>query len=159
MARVRAWVGLQVFRRADPHQLAAALARKIASPALALAAAHKALLSGGKVDLPANVRIRELAEASDALGKAAAAVRSRESTARDAMMCNFKTIMITDGNAAMTDEDHNASLASFYLTFGDVMSTDTVIGFLRRNAGKDLAAAEYVVGRARETGVGTEVAL
>ena len=65
-----------------------------------------------------------------------------ESTARDAMMCNFKTIMVTDGNAAMTDEDHNASLASFYLTFGDVMSTDTVIEFLRRNAGEGLAAAE-----------------
>jgi ureidoacrylate peracid hydrolase len=65
-----------------------------------------------------------------------------ESTARDAMMMNFKTIMVTDGNAAMTDEDHNASLASFYLTFGDVMSTDTVIKFLRRNAGEGLAAAE-----------------
>jgi len=65
-----------------------------------------------------------------------------ESTARDAMMCNFKTIMVTDGNAAMTDEDHNASLASFYLTFGDVMPTDTAIEFLRRNAGKGLAAAE-----------------
>jgi ureidoacrylate peracid hydrolase len=55
---------------------------------------------------------------------------------------NFKTIMITDGNAAMTDEDHNASLANFYLTFGDIMSTDTAIEFLRRNAGKGLAAAE-----------------
>jgi ureidoacrylate peracid hydrolase len=65
-----------------------------------------------------------------------------ESTARDAMMCNFKTIMVTDGNAAMTDEDHNASLASFYLTFGDVMPTNTVIEFLRRNADKRLAAAE-----------------
>jgi ureidoacrylate peracid hydrolase len=65
-----------------------------------------------------------------------------ESTARDAMMMNFKTIMITDGNAAMTDEDHNASLANFYLTFGDIMSTDKVIEFLRRNADKGLAAAE-----------------
>jgi ureidoacrylate peracid hydrolase len=65
-----------------------------------------------------------------------------ESTARDAMMVNFKTIMVTDGNAAMTDEDHNASLANFYLTFGDVMSTDKVIECLKRNAGKGLAAAE-----------------
>ena len=65
-----------------------------------------------------------------------------ESTARDAMMVNFKTIMVTDGNAAMTDEDHNASLASFYLTFGDVMPTDKVIECLGRNAGKGLAAAE-----------------
>ena len=65
-----------------------------------------------------------------------------ESTARDAMMCNFKTVMVSDGNAAATDEDHNASLAAFYLTFGDVMSTDMLIGCLRDNAKKRLAAAE-----------------
>ena len=33
-----------------------------------------------------------------------------ESTARDAMMLNFKTIMVTDGNAANTDDDHGAEL-------------------------------------------------
>ena len=65
-----------------------------------------------------------------------------ESTARDAMMLNFKTVMITDGNAAMTDEDHTASLIGFYLIFGDIMSTDFAIGCLKRNASKDLAAAE-----------------
>jgi ureidoacrylate peracid hydrolase len=65
-----------------------------------------------------------------------------ESTARDAMMRNFKTIMVTDGNAASTDEDHNAALANFYLTFGDIMSTDFAIGCLTRNAAKGLAAAE-----------------
>ncbi len=65
-----------------------------------------------------------------------------ELTARDAMMLNFRTIMVTDGNAAVTDEDHNASLASFYLTFGDIMSTDKLIGLLKRNAQRELAAAE-----------------
>jgi ureidoacrylate peracid hydrolase len=65
-----------------------------------------------------------------------------ESTARDAMMRNFKTIMVTDGNAANTDEDHNAALNNFYLTFGDIMSTDFAIACLERNARKDLAAAE-----------------
>jgi ureidoacrylate peracid hydrolase len=65
-----------------------------------------------------------------------------ESTARDAMMCNFKTIMVADGNAAATDEDHNNSLAAFYLTFGDVMMTDMLIGCLRNNAKTGLAAAE-----------------
>jgi ureidoacrylate peracid hydrolase len=65
-----------------------------------------------------------------------------ESTARDAMMCNFKTVMVSDGNAAVTDDDHNASLTSFYLTFGDVMSTDMLIGCLRNNGKKGLAAAE-----------------
>ena len=65
-----------------------------------------------------------------------------ESTARDAMMLNFKTIMVTDGNAANTDEDHNASLCNFYLTFGDIMSTDFAIDCLKRNARTGLAAAE-----------------
>jgi ureidoacrylate peracid hydrolase len=65
-----------------------------------------------------------------------------ESTARDAMMLNYKTVMITDGNAAATDEEHNASLIAFYLIFGDIMSTDFAIACLKRNAGKGLAAAE-----------------
>ena len=65
-----------------------------------------------------------------------------ESTARDAMMLNFKTIMVTDGNAAVTDQDHNASLIGFYLIFGDIMSTDVVIECLKRNVQKGLAAAE-----------------
>jgi ureidoacrylate peracid hydrolase len=65
-----------------------------------------------------------------------------ESTARDAMMLNFRTIMVTDGNAAVTDEDHNASLCAFYLTFGDIMSTDMLVALLKRNAQRGLAAAE-----------------
>jgi ureidoacrylate peracid hydrolase len=65
-----------------------------------------------------------------------------ESTARDAMMLNFRTIMVTDGNAAMSDEEHTASLCAFYLTFGDIMPTDMLIGLLRRNARRGLAAAE-----------------
>jgi ureidoacrylate peracid hydrolase len=56
-----------------------------------------------------------------------------ESTARDAMMLNFKTIMITDANAAANDEEHNASLIAFYLTFGDIMSTSEVISCLEKN--------------------------
>jgi ureidoacrylate peracid hydrolase len=65
-----------------------------------------------------------------------------ESTARDAMMLNFKTVMVSDGNAAVTDEDHKAALCAFYLTFGDVMTTDAVIASLERNARKHLTAAE-----------------
>lgn len=50
-----------------------------------------------------------------------------ESTARDAMMLNFRSIMVTDANAAMTDQDHNNSLTAFYLSFGDIMSTDAIV--------------------------------
>ncbi|HEX6692443.1 MAG TPA: hybrid sensor histidine kinase/response regulator [Burkholderiales bacterium] len=64
--------------------LAVALARKIAQPITALAAMAKALVSGARAAPPGEIRIRELAEAADALGKAAAAVHSRENTARDA---------------------------------------------------------------------------
>ena len=65
-----------------------------------------------------------------------------ESSARDAMQMNFHTIMVTDGNAAMTDEEHNWSLINFYNSMGDIMSTDFLIGCLRRNAAKGLQAAE-----------------
>jgi ureidoacrylate peracid hydrolase len=50
-----------------------------------------------------------------------------KSTARDAMMLNYKTVMVSDGNAAATDDEHNATLANILRIFGDVMSTDEVI--------------------------------
>src|SRR5262249_3058051 len=55
-----------------------------------------------------------------------------ESSARDANMTNFRTIMVSDGNAALSHEEHNASLTAFYNTFGDVMDTDMIITSLRR---------------------------
>src|SRR5215468_7354363 len=55
-----------------------------------------------------------------------------ESSARDANMTNFRTIMVSDGNAALSQEEHNASLTAFYNTFGDVMDTDMIITGLRR---------------------------
>ncbi|HXW29054.1 MAG TPA: isochorismatase family protein [Xanthobacteraceae bacterium] len=64
-----------------------------------------------------------------------------ESSARDAMMLNFKTIMVSDGDAARTDAEHNATLASFYSVFGDVMDTDFLIARLEVNAATRAAAA------------------
>jgi len=55
-----------------------------------------------------------------------------ESSARDAMMTNFKTIMVSDGNAAATQAEHDAALTAFYNVFGDVMDTDMVIAALGR---------------------------
>ena len=55
-----------------------------------------------------------------------------ESSARDANMTNFRTIMVSDGNAALSQEEHDASLTAFYNTFGDVMDTDMIIAGLRR---------------------------
>ena len=50
-----------------------------------------------------------------------------ESTAREAAMRNFKTVMITDANAGRDDEEHWASLSNILLGFGDVYSTEEVI--------------------------------
>ncbi len=55
-----------------------------------------------------------------------------ESSARDANMTNFRTIMVADGNAANTQEEHDASLTAFYNAFGDVMDADMIIAGLRR---------------------------
>lgn len=57
-----------------------------------------------------------------------------ESTARDAMMLNYKTILVSDANAALSDEEHNATLANMLVTFGDVLSTDEVIAALAAGA-------------------------
>lgn len=53
-----------------------------------------------------------------------------ESTARDAMMLDFNTIMVSDANAAHSAEEHSAALVAFYVSFGDVLATDEVIGSL-----------------------------
>ena len=47
-------------------------------------------------------------------------------------MTNFRTIMVSDGNAALSQEEHDASLTAFYNTFGDVMDTDMIIAGLQR---------------------------
>jgi ureidoacrylate peracid hydrolase len=63
-----------------------------------------------------------------------------ESTARDAMMLNFKVVMVADGLATHTDEEHNATLSNFYGQFGDVQTTDEAFGSLARGDQKRAAA-------------------
>ena len=62
-----------------------------------------------------------------------------ESTARDAMMLNFKTVMVHDVLATYTDEMHNASLRAFYSNFGDVQTADEAIASLKRGLGQAAA--------------------
>jgi ureidoacrylate peracid hydrolase len=50
-----------------------------------------------------------------------------ESTARDAMQRNFRVIFVSDGNAALSDAEHNATLGNMVSLFADVMATDEVI--------------------------------
>ena len=53
-----------------------------------------------------------------------------ELTARDAMMLDYRVVMLSDSNASLTDEEHAASLNNFMIFFGDVMSTDETIAKL-----------------------------
>ena len=50
-----------------------------------------------------------------------------ESTARDAMMRDFKTIMVSDANAARSDAEHLTTLCTFLNSFGDVLTTDEML--------------------------------
>ena len=61
-----------------------------------------------------------------------------DSSARDAMMLDFRTVMVSDACASVTFEEHNAALAAFYATFGDVMDTAFILG---RLSGKQAQAA------------------
>ncbi len=45
-----------------------------------------------------------------------------ESTARDAMMRNFRAVMVSDACAAQSDADHAAALCGFHSFFGDVLT-------------------------------------
>jgi len=53
-----------------------------------------------------------------------------ESSARDAMMLNYKTIVVSDANAAHSDDEHNATLTNILRIFGDVRSTDELVALL-----------------------------
>lgn len=62
-----------------------------------------------------------------------------ESSARDAMMGNFRVVMVSDANAALTREEHDASLVALYLNFADLMDTGMVVE--RLQAGQASAGA------------------
>jgi len=53
-----------------------------------------------------------------------------ESTARDAMLRDYRAIMLSDANATWTDEEHAGTLNTFAMFFGDVMSADEAIARL-----------------------------
>lgn len=53
-----------------------------------------------------------------------------ETSARDAMMLDFKVVMVSDANAARYEEDHNIGFSTVFQSFGDVMTTDEVLDTL-----------------------------
>jgi ureidoacrylate peracid hydrolase len=64
-----------------------------------------------------------------------------ESTAREAMQQNYKIIFVADGNAALTDAEHNATLCNMVALFADVMTTEEVVALVAANATLRGAAA------------------
>lgn len=53
-----------------------------------------------------------------------------DSTARDAMMLDFRTVMLADANAARTPELHDGALANFRAYFGEVWTVDETLARL-----------------------------
>lgn len=54
-----------------------------------------------------------------------------ESTARDAMMMDFNVVIVADGCAALSDQEHEATLSTVIQQFGDVFTVDEVTAILR----------------------------
>ena len=91
----------------------------------------------GSSDLHATLRARGI---ENLIVTGTATNMCSESTARDAMMLDYKVVMVSDANAARYDEDHLAGLTSFYQSFGDVRTTDSCIGELLAPASGSAAA-------------------
>lgn len=53
-----------------------------------------------------------------------------EATGRDAMMMDFRVVMVSDCLAALSDDEHRASLETFIQQFGDVMTSPEVLAVL-----------------------------
>lgn len=53
-----------------------------------------------------------------------------ETTVREAATLGYRVVLVADACAAQRDQDHNATLHVVYRSFGDVRSTDEVLGLL-----------------------------
>ena len=62
-----------------------------------------------------------------------------ETTARDAMMLDYRTVMVSDCCAARFPEDHSAGLTTFFQSFGDVLTAREVGDVLKK--GRDIGAS------------------
>jgi ureidoacrylate peracid hydrolase len=59
-----------------------------------------------------------------------------EATARDAMMLDFKVVMVSDCCAALSDDEHRAALENMIQQFGDVMTGNEVVERLHRRTNR-----------------------
>jgi len=54
-----------------------------------------------------------------------------ECTARDAMMLDYKVVMLSDCTAALSDDEHRATLENVIQQFGDVLSADEALALVK----------------------------
>jgi len=54
-----------------------------------------------------------------------------EATARDAMMLDFNVVMLSDCLAALSDDEHRATLETMIQQFGDVLTADEALAVLQ----------------------------
>jgi ureidoacrylate peracid hydrolase len=64
-----------------------------------------------------------------------------ESTGRDASMMEYRVVLLSDGTATSTDEEHAAALNGFQISFGDVMTVDEALERLTPAGQQPLRAA------------------
>lgn len=55
-----------------------------------------------------------------------------EATARDAMMLDFRVVMVSDATAALSDEEHLATLETIIQQFGDVLTVSECLARLAK---------------------------
>jgi len=55
-----------------------------------------------------------------------------ECTARDAMMLDYKVVMLSDCTAALSDDEHRATLENMIQQFGDVLTADEAVSLFDR---------------------------
>lgn len=54
-----------------------------------------------------------------------------EATARDAMMLDFNVVILSDCTAALSDDEHRATLETFIQQFGDVRTGEEAVALVR----------------------------
>jgi ureidoacrylate peracid hydrolase len=62
-----------------------------------------------------------------------------QTSAQDAMMLNFRTVMVSDCNAGSSPEAHAGALNNFFKFFGDVLTADEVIARLSQSGEAEAA--------------------
>jgi len=93
----------------------------------------------GSSDLEARLRERDI----DTLLVAGAATNiACESTARDAMMLNFATILVSDALVATDAVAQQAALSNFQTVFGDVLSVDEILAGVDKTVMGDRASLQ-----------------